>query len=413
MKSYITKKRIFAILFLLLLFLFSAYNAYDNRHALYKNVMKQVDSRSFDADALDKTMSEHISFRMALVELYGGLQRAMDKHEYNNFAYVKDENGYLMYGAFYQEENYEFLKYAVYVKRMQDFAEEHGTKLLFVIAPAKYDKDYTVLRKGLPVNNTEHRMRELVLYLRRLGIETIDLNDYLPGDRMDYKEVFFKTDHHWTVPAAFEASRIIRETIKEKFGKDIDPDNRHLCDKAYTRKKYYGGMLGSMGRDTGILYSGLEDFTALFPTEEGRFRRYNVTDSGEEEIRKGGFTDAFLDMEVLSDKNDYYQDSQYGLYLDQIRTIENIENLNNKKGPSMFMIRDSYFAPVIAFLAPCTSRIDAVWSLYEMEDFDITSYLKNRYKEGINYDYIIVETYPYNIEYKAFRFFRGKDSSED
>ena len=65
------------------------------------------------------------------------------------------------------------------------------------------------------------------------------------------------------------------------------------------------------------------------------------------------------------------------------------------------MIRDSYFSPVITFMAPMCSRIDAIWSLESSDQIDIEQYVKEN-----RFDYIIVEMYPYNIEDDAFNFFR-------
>ena len=69
-------------------------------------------------------------------------------------------------------------------------------------------------------------------------------------------------------------------------------------------------------------------------------------------------------------------------------------------GKKIFMIRDSYFSPVISFLTPMCGRIDAIWSLEDSKELDIEQYIKEN-----RFDCIIIEMYPYNIEDKAFRFF--------
>ena len=56
---------------------------------------------------------------------------------------------------------------------------------------------------------------------------------------------------------------------------------------------------------------------------------------------------------------------------------------------------------MITFFAPLCGEIDAVWSLEAVDSLDIeTMVLENQY------DYIIMEVYPYNISADAFQFFR-------
>ena len=60
------------------------------------------------------------------------------------------------------------------------------------------------------------------------------------------------------------------------------------------------------------------------------------------------------------------------------------------------------WALVFAFLAPMCSELDAIWSLEESHVLDIESYVKEN-----EFDYIIMEIYPYNINGDAFNFFKG------
>jgi len=50
-------------------------------------------------------------------------------------------------------------------------------------------------------------------------------------------------------------------------------------------------------------------------------------------------------------------------------------------------------------------QIDAIWSLEETDELDIETYIREN-----QFDYIIVEVYPYNINSSAFNFF--KDDAE-
>nr|MCR5670917.1 hypothetical protein [Butyrivibrio sp.] len=403
--KYLVKKRIFAVAFLAGLFVYSGLNIFQNGESIAKEVADQAASLDFSSSEIEDAMKSDIVGKMGLVETYGYVQKKLGKEEFNNFEFIKDKNGYLQYSSFYTESNPELFDYALRVKRAQDYVSAYGTKVLFVMTPAKYDTENSVFSRGLPVNNPYDEVVELMIYLKRLGVETINLDEYMPVEGMTYDETFFKTDHHWTVPAAFEATKIVAGTLNERFDAGFDTDY-WLSDERYTQKLYKGHMLGAMGRDTGVNYSGLEDFTALFPNFEGHFSRTYTDNDNEVTKNEGSFTDAFFVSYVLNDDVDYYKNSQYSLYLDQIRNIENLENYDNPDGPNILMIRDSYFAPVMTFMMPMCNKIDALYAYEKLENLEISGYIKDKYEEGERYDYLIIEMYPYNITDEAFRFFR-------
>ena len=338
---------------------------------------------------------------MNFIETYAYVQTLLDKRECNNFTYIKDEAGYLHYASFYREEDTRYFEYALRVKRLQDAVESKGTKVLFVVPPGKYDKENTEFRTGMPVNDPDYIVDEMMFYLNRLGVETLDLRESMPNETLSYDETFFKTDHHWTIPAAFYATNEIVDKIEESFGEDLDPTDYYMDIRNYDKVTYKSGMLGSMGRKTGANFSGIEDFTALWPHFTGNYHRECMMETGKTVEQEGSFTEVLMDTSVLTEKTDIYSDSQYSLYLNGLRVYEKITNEDNPDGAKVFMIRDSYFSPVMAFMMPMCGEIDAIWSLEEMNELDIESYVQEN-----TFDYIIVEVYPYNINNSAFNYFK-------
>lgn len=405
--SYFLRKRIFAFLFISVLLFFSINNMLENGDEIVEEAQEQYAEMRISPSDMEEEMLEDILYKRNLVETYGMTQKLLLKKEFNDYEFIKDKNGFLHYATFYREDEKDIFEYALRVKRLKEYVEAYGTKVLFVIAPSKYDKSTSKFEIGMPVNDPDADVNELMVYLNRMGVETLNLGEYFPNDELTYEQSFFRTDHHWTVPAAFLSTRIIVDKLNSKFGDNLDPDGYYMSEDAYDYTTYYGHMLGAMGRDTGVAYAGLENFTALFPKYTGNFKRTYMTNEGDTRTNKGSFEEAFMDFDVLNDDIDYYVDSQYGLYIDQIQLLENIENLDNPDGKSVFMIRDSYFAPVITFMSPLFSRIDAIYSLVKRDDLTITDYIKSQYASGINYDYVIIEVYPYNIKADAFRYFRA------
>lgn len=401
MKSYLLKKRIFAIIFMLTVFGYSALNI---QHT-YEPLMTLLKSlKTIDVAEIENEISSNLYERIKFIETYAYIQVLLDKRECNNFTMIRDEQNYLHYASFFREGDTQLFEYAMRVKRLQDYVEANGTKVLFVVAPSKYSSKYSELRAGTPINNPESTVTELLFYLNRLGIETLNLGETMPNEDLSYKETFFKSDHHWTIPAAFYATQKVTEQLHESFGLDLDPEHYYMNPDSYQQVTYYGGMLGSMGRKTGACFSGVDDFTAFWPTFEGDFHRESMTNDGAIVKSKGSFVKAFMNLDALTDKEDLYSGSQYSLYLNELRIYEKITNDEKPDGCKMFMIRDSYFSPVIAFMMPMCGEIDAIWSLEESDYVDIETYVRNN-----QFDYIIIEVYPYNINSEAFNYFKEKE----
>lgn len=403
MKKYILKKRIFAVVFLTVIFSFSIINfihSYEPLKALLTDAERE---EAVTVAELEASINENLYGRMNFIETYGFVQVLLDKRESNNFTSIIDEDGFLHYASFYREEDPRIFEYAMRLKRLKDCVEPNDTKVLFVVTPGKYCPDETVVRPGISVNDPNPVVDELLFYLNRLGVETLDLRETLPNETLSYEETFFKTDHHWTIPAAFQATGEVVRKIEESFGEDLDPLDYYTDINNYDIVTYKQGMLGSMGRKTGAVFSGLEDFTAIWPRFEGSFYRECQAEEGQDlSVYEGSFTQALMNTKLLTEKTDVYSDSQYSTYLNGLRIYEKIINNENPDGASFFMIRDSYFSPVMAFMMPMCGRIDAIWSLEETYELDIESYVKEE-----TFDYIIMEIYPYNIENKAFNFFKG------
>ena len=396
MKEYILKKRIFAVVFIIVIFSFSIMNFIHSFEPLKEEIVSS--DEVITVSELETAINENLYGRMNFVEAYGYVQVLLDKREVNNFSYIRDEEGYLHYSAFYRDDDPMIFEYAMRVKRLQECVDAKGTKVLFVVPPGKYIAEYTTLRPGLSVNDPNPTVDELLFYLNRLGISTLDLRECFPNEELTYEETFFKTDHHWTIPAAFYATGEVVKKIEEDFGENLDPEGYYTNLDNYELITYKSGMLGSMGRKTGASYSGMEDFTAIWPKFEGNFHRESIarTDDGITE-KQGNFVKTMMNTNILLNHADV------SLYLNGILNYEKITNLDNPDGAKIFLIRDSYFSPVMTFMAPMCGEVEAIWSLEEAASLDI----ETRVKEG-TYDYIIVEIYPYNIADAAFDFFKGE-----
>lgn len=397
MNKYLLRKRIFAVVFLGTVFGFAGVNLVHS----YEPLSQALAAEDVTPEKLEDVITENLECRMNFIETYSYIQLLMNKRESNNFDYIKDEEGFMHYASFYQEDDERLFEYAMRIKRLQDYVGENGTQVLFVVPPAKYDKTRTEFRPGLSANDSTYLVDGMLLYLNRLGVETLDMRESLPNEELTYEDAFFKTDHHWTIPAAFYATQVLIDKMKECFGVDLDPEGFYMDIDNYEVVTYPSNMLGSIGRSTGANFGGVEDFTALWPKFPGYFIRESMRDDGERVILEGSFADALLDTDVLLNNPNIYLDSLYSLYLDGLRVYEKIENEDNPDGCRIFFVRDSYFSPVMAFMAPMCGEIDAFWSQEDTQELDVKAYLTEN-----TFDYVIIEVYPYNISSNSFNFFK-------
>ena len=51
-----------------------------------------------------------------------------------------------------------------------------------------------------------------------LEIDYVDLRDNIRQEGIDPMSLFFRTDHHWTVPAAKWAAQITAQKLNDTFG---------------------------------------------------------------------------------------------------------------------------------------------------------------------------------------------------
>lgn len=416
---YMTRKYLFAALFLMLLFCYAGVNISVNAVPIAENLVSSVEyydrkDREGKNEILywislgsalvqkcESAINDNLLFSKDLLWLNGRYARLQGKHEINDFKYFKDSEGYLQYAAFFRDEEKDVFGYAERVRRLKDSVASKGTKVIYVVTPSKYTPGKTVLPSGTPINDPNPVTDELIVNLNRLGIDTLDLRNVGLFDGMRYEDAFFKTDHHWTIPAAFKCAGILNDTLKERFDIDLDPENVTTDKRYYRIERYDDVMFGSMGRGAGLGFTDRESFTVMWPGYDCNFDRRSIRNAaGYEEHKYGPYIESLMHVDVFLSK-DVYSDSYYSLYLNGLNYLDHIENLDHPDRPKVLFIRDSYFSPVISFLAPGCGQIDAIWSL---EDSDVTDIGQTVMQD--TYDLIVIETYPYNINDDAFNYFR-------
>ena len=403
MKRFIVKKYLFAGLFLTVWMLFSVANfvvGSDQWHDLFEDLTVVTDVSELQEwiTGAESELNDELLGNEALIDTYGYVQLLLGKREFNNFSFIKDKDGMLYYGSTWSSGTEGLEEYAERVRRMNEYVQSRGAKLLVVLPPSKVLSGVSDVPREWPLNDPNVRIDKLLMLLYQNGVEVVDLRETLRKSGCSLDELFFKTDHHWTPLAGFYAAKEIVNQIRDRFGDDWDPTGMYTDLENYHFCTYSGCMLGSSGRNTGAVYSGTEDYTLLWPDFPTYF---TWTDYERDETQSGDFTESLMDASEL-EIDDLYGSSANRVYLHEVSDHDKIVNHKNPDGPKVKVLRDSYFSSTACFLAPMCSEIDMMWTRVPeggTEEF---------VREG-NYDYLILEIYPYNYDDISFSFFQESE----
>ncbi len=169
----------------------------------------------------------------------------------------------------------------------------------------------------------------------------------------------------------------------------------------YHFKTYRQFFLGAQGRRTGVLYSGLDDFTVIEPTFKTEYT-YDWTDQGEQYTLSGPFHGTVLNDWSLDETVTYLDRDRYSAYLGGNFGEATITNHLNEEGLKVLMIKDSYMLPLAAFLSAEVSEIKLI---------DLRYYTgKNMFEFATAYqpDLVIVSVNPTNLVPEFFKFGEGE-----
>lgn len=407
MKRFFGKKYIFAALFLIVWLVFSIANfvvGAEQWYNLFEGFTKvqNIDDLEEWIAEVEADTGEDLLGNENFIDTYGYVQKLLGKREFNNFAFVRDDDGMLYYGATWPLGTDGLEEYVDRVVRMQEYVESQGAKLLVVLPPSKILAGVSDVPRTWPLNDPNARMDKILTLLYQNGVKAIDLRTKLQQSGSTLEELFFKTDHHWTPLAGFYAAQEIVDQIRETFGDDWDPTGYYTNLNNYNSYTYENCMLGSSGRNTGAVYSGIEDYTLLWPKFSTDFT-WISDNEGETTVREGDFTESLLDKSQLEIDN-WYHTSANRVYLHEITDQDKIINNNNPDGPKLKVLRDSYFSPTACFLAPMCSEIDMMWTRASADQYDAEAFVRDG-----DYDYLILEIYPYNYDDRSFNFFQESE----
>lgn len=379
-------KKIFTIIFMVTLLGFSAMNMYYAKGGL-KHALTELESPKSLKDvktytlSIDNILATNLLFDNQWNETYAKVYNFFGKNEENSFSYVRDKDGMLYQGNFWNTSPIPVKEYALRIKRLQTAVEDKGTKVVVLLYPTQYNKEWSDGYYGIPYNDYNLLSEEMVSLFRYYGIDCIDYKRIYLQKKMRATEIFYKTDHHWRVEVAFDGFCTLVEHLNKKYDEKLDTYYTDINN--YNVETYENWFIGSQGRDAGVNYVGLDDYTFIIPKFDTDYKYVVEYKSGESTEHNGDIEETLISKEYLYEE-DYYDREMWGSYLGGVHVSDRIENKLNSDGLSALFIRDSYSSPLATFFSSYCSEIDMLWTA-EVDANTIEETVENG-----DYDYIFI-----------------------
>ena len=222
-KSYFT--RIYPIFFLLVIFALSVTTILRLPYRTFK-------LKTFRSD-MNNLMNKKITCHRQWIDLFGLFQIILGKYELDNFSVIKDSFGMLHQQPIDRTEE-ELQTYADNLFEIYLQSIEQGADFLYVQAPHDLIEEKTKFRAGFETPSNEHIDKFLELVSQR-NIPVLDSRKLFGDWRAE--EIFYKTDHHWRVEAAFHTA----ESVLLRVGKRMAPADE------FRTLSFPNVFLGSLG----------------------------------------------------------------------------------------------------------------------------------------------------------------------
>ncbi|MFI3250427.1 MAG: hypothetical protein R3Y07_05640 [Eubacteriales bacterium] len=234
------------------------------------------------------------------------------------------------------------------VKNLHDYLALYGIPYAFLQTPhlLTTDDDPTIpAGYSTSVNDNSDR---LLAGVAENGIPSLDMRASLQEQGLNSFDIFFKTDHHWTIEGAFWAHIQVAEYIDDLMGTSYaNPDYYDLAN--YNIEIYENSFMGPSGSRTGIYYAGIDDFSVITPNFDTEFQ---VEIPNRDWYRTGPFDHAMLDYSYLeNDINNMYKQDAYCTYLLPNTEYVKLVNLQATNDLKVLLVKDSFSMPMAAFLS--------------------------------------------------------------
>lgn len=304
---------------------------------------ESIDDYSYYVRNISDGVNENIPVRDELINISGLFLKAAGVRDYyeDEYGISITEDGYTVSYRDYTSTDYEIEQMVL----LKQYLDEKGIKLLYVNEPAKYIDDSVYMEQFGKESYLNSNMDRFLQRLDENGIEYLDLRDEIRRDDLNSFDMFYRTDHHWTVPASRYAASKIMERLNSDYG--YYAEMSLFDEQSFSYTNYDNCWLGEQGRLLAETYTGLDDFTLVTPN----FQTYFIRDYAGS-IVQGDF-DIFIDYNCYRDSvnpNGEVTPAKLNGWHYSYNDSGRIQNCNAEYG-NVLVLGDSYCRTLVPFLS--------------------------------------------------------------
>lgn len=295
-----------------------------------------------DIDKATETIINNDTFQQFFLNINGNFSSIVDmRGYYNDIGIYITEDKYIVSMCEKTTTDYEFEQTVA----LKEYLDEKGINLIYINQPAKYLDDSMFIESFGKLSYSNRNADLFLKRIREAGINTVDLRDELLNDGLNINEMFYRTDHHWTMETGLWAAEKMAESLNTYAGYNIDLS---IYDtEKYNISKQENCWLGEQGMKLSGTYIGFDNYihiTPDFPTSF-HFKKDN---------KEGNFDDFInYDCYKMSGRASLWSSWHYSY-----RVLDVINN--NVDTGKVLMVCDSYANATLPFLALSVSETDHV-----------------------------------------------------
>lgn len=258
-------------------------------------------------------------------------------------------------GVYIGKDGYLFSKPSVFDEKkvteitdaLSVFADGHkSSRITFMLSPNSSYVNADKLPDNLSFHDQSYQIEDIKNYTQSESISWLNLSSVF----MQYEDkdsLFYRTDHHWTTAAAYEAFT----ALMAQWEKDISAVNFKLLPVA-------DGFQGTLSSNSGV-HSSSDTVEICVP--ESSALTYVVTFDGQDEKKA-----TLFDETKLSGKNKYevFLGGNYGKLV--------IDTVSESKD-TLLIVKDSYANCMIPMFTPFFSKIVVIDPRYFTESLSETA----------------------------------------
>jgi len=337
----------------------------------YKPVVRRISHYHFweswiNPRGLDEQLGNYVLYALPLRDtlirnIHAYLTLIQNKKESRNFTLIKDDFGYFHRGNLYQIVDLDSLYYA---RRLRSVNNDHlgrnRNSERYFLALGGADRLNTSplpIYPGYPVNYTGGiELDSILIKLSEYDVETMDLRHFFKNSRLQYEDVFYRTERGWTAIAAFEAASGIVNKINEKRRPELDISNFFRNSENYQRYQYHDAFQGAFSRSAGLPFGGAEDFIVLLPSFETSFSIFGSLHSTNP-LKEGTFSEILINFDYInSNSRNMNPELIYSYRNNEDYHFRRIVNNLNPTGPKMVFVGGNDFLTTVYYLSLRTSE---------------------------------------------------------